>query len=177
MITPSGMWTCFISLTTGRFQPNTRLCFSFSDFHPKEWNPSWQVSTILVGLLSFMVLLSLHKLMKTSDAITAGSISATPAERRRFAQISRRWNSTQNPKFLTEFPDEHAANLGWLRKEEEESQEERQESHGRTAQDEIQQSLKNRKDTSGTRKWVMIGVIGVLVALRAWQRYKQHIVE
>lgn len=39
----------------GRFQTNTRLCFSFSDFHPKEWNPSWQVSTILVGLLSFMV--------------------------------------------------------------------------------------------------------------------------
>jgi ubiquitin-conjugating enzyme E2 J2 len=55
MITPSGTEFYITSLSTGRFQPNTRLCFSFSDFHPKEWNPSWQVSTILVGLLSFMV--------------------------------------------------------------------------------------------------------------------------
>ena len=56
MITPSGVPSHEnYVLMPGRFQPNTRLCFSFSDFHPKEWNPSWQVSTILVGLLSFMV--------------------------------------------------------------------------------------------------------------------------
>ena len=39
----------------GRFKPNTRLCLSISDFHPDTWNPSWSVSTILTGLLSFMV--------------------------------------------------------------------------------------------------------------------------
>lgn len=44
MITPSG-----------RFKPNTRLCLSISDFHPDNWNPAWSVSTILTGLLSFMV--------------------------------------------------------------------------------------------------------------------------
>ena len=43
MITPSG-----------RFQTNTRLCLSISDFHPDTWNPSWTVSTILMGLISFM---------------------------------------------------------------------------------------------------------------------------
>lgn len=44
MITPSG-----------RFKTNTRLCLSISDFHPDTWNPAWSVSTILTGLLSFMV--------------------------------------------------------------------------------------------------------------------------
>ncbi|CAM9024587.1 unnamed protein product [Wickerhamomyces anomalus] len=43
MITPSG-----------RFQPNTRLCLSMSDYHPDLWNPAWSVATILTGLLSFM---------------------------------------------------------------------------------------------------------------------------
>ena len=43
----------------GRFKPNTRLCLSISDFHPDTWNPSWSVSTILTGLLSFMVSRSL----------------------------------------------------------------------------------------------------------------------
>lgn len=42
----------------GRFQVNTRLCLSMSDFHPGTWNPSWSVSTILNGLLSFMVITS-----------------------------------------------------------------------------------------------------------------------
>lgn len=39
----------------GRFKINTRLCLSISDFHPDTWNPAWSVSTILTGLLSFMV--------------------------------------------------------------------------------------------------------------------------
>ncbi|KAI9488730.1 ubiquitin-conjugating enzyme/RWD-like protein [Zychaea mexicana] len=46
-----------IRMTTpsGRFQPDTRLCLTMSDFHPSLWNPSWSVPTILNGLLSFMV--------------------------------------------------------------------------------------------------------------------------
>lgn len=46
-----------IRMTTpsGRFQPDTRLCLTMSDFHPSLWNPSWSVATILNGLLSFMV--------------------------------------------------------------------------------------------------------------------------
>lgn len=45
----------------GRFQTNTRLCLSISDFHPDTWNPAWSVSTILTGLLSFMVSFILHQ--------------------------------------------------------------------------------------------------------------------
>lgn len=73
MITPSG-----------RFQTSARLCLSISDFHPKSFNPAWEVSTILIGLLSFM----------TSDEMTTGSISAGERERRILADKSRWWNST-----------------------------------------------------------------------------------
>jgi len=108
-------------------------------------------------------------------------MSATTAERVIYAAKSRKWNSTQNPKFPTEFPDEHAANLEWIRKAEEEAARQ----HLQHVQAEILKSQTRNSSTgdarakkeSGTRKWIMIGVIGVLVALRAWQRYKQHIIE
>ena len=45
----------YIQTPNGRFKCNTRLCLSISDFHPDTWNPAWSVSTILTGLLSFMV--------------------------------------------------------------------------------------------------------------------------
>ena len=69
---------------SGRFQPSTRLCLSISDFHPKSFNPAWEVSTILIGLLSFM----------TSEEMTTGSLAATEAERKWHAARSRWWNST-----------------------------------------------------------------------------------
>lgn len=69
---------------SGRFRPSERLCLSISDFHPKSFNPAWSVATILNGLLSFM----------NSEEMTAGSVSATNAERKFFAARSRWWNST-----------------------------------------------------------------------------------
>ncbi|KAI9754546.1 MAG: hypothetical protein M4579_004646 [Chaenotheca gracillima] len=69
---------------SGRFQPSTRLCLSISDFHPKSFNPAWEVSTILIGLMSFM----------TSDEMTTGSVGGTEVERRWAAGRTRWWNST-----------------------------------------------------------------------------------
>ena len=69
---------------SGRFQPSTRLCLSISDFHPKSFNPAWEVSTILIGLMSFM----------TSEEMTTGSLAASEAERKWYAARSRWWNST-----------------------------------------------------------------------------------
>lgn len=69
---------------SGRFRCSERLCLSISDFHPKSFNPAWEVSTILLGVLSFM----------TSEEMTTGSISGTDAERRAFAAKTRWWNST-----------------------------------------------------------------------------------
>lgn len=83
MVTPSG-----------RFQCNTRLCLSISDFHPKSWNPSWQVSTILTGLVSFM----------TSEEMTTGGISTPNNARVGFAKDSRKSNNA-NTTFCREFPE------------------------------------------------------------------------
>ncbi|KAK3072304.1 Ubiquitin-conjugating enzyme E2 6 [Teratosphaeriaceae sp. CCFEE 6253] len=69
---------------SGRFRPSERLCLSISDFHPKSFNPAWEVSTILLGVLSFM----------TSEEMTTGSVSATEAQRKEMAARTRWWNST-----------------------------------------------------------------------------------
>ena len=39
----------------GRFRPNKRICMSMTNFHPKNWSPAWKVSTIILGLISFML--------------------------------------------------------------------------------------------------------------------------
>ncbi|OBZ89714.1 Ubiquitin-conjugating enzyme E2 6 [Choanephora cucurbitarum] len=85
-----------IRMTTpsGRFQPDTRLCLSMSDFHPSSWNPSWSIATILNGLLSFMV----------SDEATTGSIKTGVNEKKIYAARSHLWN-LKNPKFREVFPE------------------------------------------------------------------------
>ncbi|OAA56555.1 ubiquitin-conjugating enzyme [Niveomyces insectorum RCEF 264] len=111
---------------SGRFQPSTRLCLSISDFHPRSFNPAWEVSTILIGLLSFM----------TSEEMTTGSVSATEAERKFHAARSRWWNTTGGgshakaaaggqqrgnvkagdggAKFRSEWPEVDKANWAWM---------------------------------------------------------------
>jgi len=78
----------------GRFQVNTRLCLSMSDFHPGTWNPSWSVSTILNGLLSFM----------SQDESTTGSINTSRYERALLALRSHAFNIS-NPQFKEIFPE------------------------------------------------------------------------
>lgn len=90
---------------SGRFQPSTRLCLSISDFHPKSFNPAWEVSTILIGLMSFM----------TSDEMTTGSVSASEQERRMFASQTRWWNSTgggSTPKTIPGITNSNASGHG-----------------------------------------------------------------
>lgn len=109
---------------SGRFQPSTRLCLSISDFHPRSFNPAWEVSTILIGLLSFM----------TSEEMTTGSVSSTEAERKFLAARSRWWNSTGGgsqakgtpatkgnvkagdggAKFRAEWPEVDKENSAWM---------------------------------------------------------------
>ncbi|KAL7268069.1 Ubiquitin-conjugating enzyme E2 6 [Rhizina undulata] len=122
---------------SGRFQTSTRLCLSISDFHPKSFNPAWEVSTILIGLLSFM----------TSEEMTTGSLSVSESERRLIASRSRWWNSTgagsgiknahgvvvanpaggvlgrgvgwgdQGRRFRAEFPELDEENWKWMEKQ------------------------------------------------------------
>ena len=39
---------------TGRFDINTKICLSFSAFHPELWQPAWGIRLILEALISFL---------------------------------------------------------------------------------------------------------------------------
>ena len=78
---------------SGRFEPGKSICLSMTEFHPENWNPMWHVSTILLGLQSFM----------TDDANTYGSIQNTSIQRRAYAQASLSYN-VRNETFKKLFP-------------------------------------------------------------------------
>ena len=79
---------------SGRFQPKSRLCLSISDFHPETWNPSWSISLILIGLLSFM----------NEESNSVGTVTASDPQRRRLALSSFSFNS-KDKLFQQLFPD------------------------------------------------------------------------
>ncbi|POI33735.1 ubiquitin-conjugating enzyme E2 J2 [Excalfactoria chinensis] len=78
----------------GRFKCNTRLCLSITDFHPDTWNPAWSVSTILTGLLSFMV----------EKGPTLGSIETSEFAKRQLAAQSLAFN-LKDKVFCELFPE------------------------------------------------------------------------
>ncbi|KAK2824987.1 hypothetical protein Q7C36_018914 [Tachysurus vachellii] len=78
----------------GRFKCNTRLCLSITDFHPDTWNPAWSVSTILTGLLSFMV----------EKGPTLGSVETSDFTKRQLASQSLAFN-IKDKVFCELFPD------------------------------------------------------------------------
>ncbi|RZC32389.1 ubiquitin-conjugating enzyme E2 J2 [Asbolus verrucosus] len=78
----------------GRFRTNKKLCLSISDFHPDTWNPAWSVSTILTGLLSFML----------EKSPTLGSIETSEYDKRQFAYHSLEFN-LKDKEFCDLFPD------------------------------------------------------------------------
>ncbi|NXC18009.1 UB2J2 enzyme, partial [Corythaeola cristata] len=70
------------------------LCLSITDFHPDTWNPAWSVSTILTGLLSFMV----------EKGPTLGSIETSEFTKRQLAAQSLAFN-LKDKVFCELFPD------------------------------------------------------------------------
>ncbi|XP_042486497.1 ubiquitin-conjugating enzyme E2 34-like isoform X2 [Macadamia integrifolia] len=85
-----------ISMITpnGRFITQKKICLSMSDFHPESWNPMWSISSILTGLLSFMI----------DNSPTTGSVSTTAAEKQRLAKASLAFNC-KIPIFRKMFPE------------------------------------------------------------------------
>lgn len=89
---PFGPPSILMTTPSGRFKVNTRLCLSISDFHPAEWNPVWNIGTILTGLLSFMV---------TGD-ITYGSMQTTDEVKKAHTIQSHAFNR-KDPNFKAYF--------------------------------------------------------------------------
>ena len=71
-----------IKTPNGRFKPDTRLCFSMSDYHQETWNPNWNIRTIMIGFYSFML----------EESQTEGSIETTYEERIKYAKNSKQFN-------------------------------------------------------------------------------------
>lgn len=98
MITPSG-----------RFETNKRICLSMSDFHPETWNPMWSTSSVLVGLLSFML----------QNNGTVGSITTNTAYKRSLARDSVIFNlkSARYRKLFPKLSKLHKAKVELMRKQ------------------------------------------------------------
>ncbi|KAL3862411.1 hypothetical protein ACJMK2_008378 [Sinanodonta woodiana] len=96
----------------GRFKCNTRLCLSISDFHPDTWNPAWSVSTILTGLLSFML----------EKSPTLGSLETSDLTKRQLSAQSLQFNMGDKV-FCELFPDVVEKYMEEMKKREEEMRE------------------------------------------------------
>ncbi len=68
---------------SGRFETDRRICLSISDYHPETWSPSWNVGTILLGIISFF-----HE-----TTSTLGSLETTDEAKKRYASESKAFNS------------------------------------------------------------------------------------
>lgn len=68
----------------GRFELNTKICISFTNYHEELWQPAWGVRTAIIGLQGFFPL-------KGQNAVGVGSIEYPSGERKRLAALSREW--------------------------------------------------------------------------------------
>ena len=70
----------------GRCKPDTRLCFSMSDYHQETWNPNWNIRTIMIGFYSFML----------EESSTEGSIENNFITSQELAKNSSIFNKSIN---------------------------------------------------------------------------------
>ncbi|EAU88155.2 non-canonical ubiquitin conjugating enzyme 1 [Coprinopsis cinerea okayama7 len=88
----------------GRFELNTKICISFTNYHEELWQPAWGVRTAIIGLQGFFPL-------KGQQAVGVGSIESHTNERKRLAALSREWTcpvcKTSNHEIL---PDPTTSN-------------------------------------------------------------------
>ncbi|ETW85473.1 hypothetical protein HETIRDRAFT_424744 [Heterobasidion irregulare TC 32-1] len=68
----------------GRFELNTKICISFTNYHEELWQPAWGVRTAIIGLQGFFPL-------KGQAAAGVGALEVPAAERRHLATMSREW--------------------------------------------------------------------------------------
>ncbi|TBU47997.1 ubiquitin-conjugating enzyme/RWD-like protein [Dichomitus squalens] len=87
----------------GRFELNTKICISFTNYHEELWQPAWGVRTAIIGLQGFFPL-------KGTAAVGVGAIEYPTAERKRLAALSREWVCPRcNMSNLEHLPDPPAS--------------------------------------------------------------------
>jgi ubiquitin-conjugating enzyme E2 J1 len=64
---------------SGRFETNTKVCLSFSAYHPELWQPAWGIRLILEALISFL---------PTPADGAVGALDWSSVERKRLAAKS-----------------------------------------------------------------------------------------
>ena len=79
---------------SGRFKPGDKICMSMTGFHKESWNPLWTISSMLIGLVSYMV----------TDEMGTGTMSTTKSYKVLKAKESWTWNRDFN-LFIDMYPE------------------------------------------------------------------------
>jgi|AntRauTorckE6833_2_1112554.scaffolds.fasta_scaffold00330_11 ubiquitin-protein ligase len=79
----------------GRFEVDKTICTTFSHYHPEEWSSLWDISGMLLGLVSFMY---------EESEKSIGSIKLSEKERKKIANNSRKFNLNEK-KIIKLFPN------------------------------------------------------------------------
>lgn len=87
----------FIFITpNGRFETNKKICTTFSSYHLETYTSTWNIMTMLEGMISFMT--------DKNPENGVGSIVTSNHEKIQLANASLQWNK-QNTLFNKIFPD------------------------------------------------------------------------
>lgn len=81
----------------GRFETNKAICTTFSAFHQDTYTSTWNVLSMMEGMISFMT-------DSSDEAHGIGSIKGSDEERKALAKESLRWNE-RNEEFKKIFHD------------------------------------------------------------------------
>lgn len=87
----------FVFITpNGRFETNKKICTTFSAFHQETYTSTWNIMTMMEGMISFMT--------DRNPERGIGSLITSDEEKTVFAQKSMEWNMG-NSLFNDIFPD------------------------------------------------------------------------
>jgi ubiquitin-conjugating enzyme E2 J1 len=81
---------------SGRFETNTKICLSFSAYHPELWQPAWGIRLILEALISFL---------PTPSDGAIGALNWSSKERKRIAKLSQDYCCANCGKIASLLPE------------------------------------------------------------------------
>lgn len=86
---------------SGRFNPGQKICMDNTSFHNESWSNSWNMNTILLGLLSIMIddRERGHNMIVYSDKAQGDAI------KKKMAASSHEWNERYVKEIYSKFRD------------------------------------------------------------------------